>query len=154
MWPLASGAAGAVGLIGAHAASTVLGLIATYAIVAAIAAGCMYCLHPDVAPRASKSVRWVLVAPLVLLCAFGLVSTSPSYGSLVVLAVAATSPPVGRHLARALGRRTRGQPAARHPKGFTAAPSELDRTLVDQRFVELVSCLEEPGEPADPEDDQ
>jgi hypothetical protein len=151
-WPVVCGAAGAVGLIGAYETATPVGLGVTYVLLAVIVVATLYCIDADLAPRASTAARWALTAPVLAIAAVGLVSALGAPGSLVVLGVAVTSPPVIERIARGLGRDRRPALAAR---AHSRSPrhSELDRMLVDQRFVEMVSHLEDAGETSSPGDD-
>jgi hypothetical protein len=145
-WPVLAGAAGAVGVIGAYRASSVVGLLALFALLAATAGGCLFGLRPDRAQFMAAAAWWAVAAPLGVIATFGLLHAFGPYGLLVTTLVAASSPPVVRRAWRMLVRSAGTDGGA----GYTGAArpdyARLERDLVNLRFHELVSGMDDPGE--------
>lgn len=146
VWPVLTGVAAAFGAVGAYRASTVVGLVATFALLTVLTAGCLFCIALELAPTVQEAARRSVAVPLTVLAGWGLIHAFDLYGLLVVVLLAATSPPVVRLAARRLGR-VAPTVEVSPPAPDDATPYDrLERDRVNRRFDELVSGMDEPGE--------
>jgi hypothetical protein len=145
-WSVLAGAAGAVGVIGAYEASDVVGLLALLVLLATTTGACLFCLKPVGARPTAAAAWWTLAAPLAVIATFGLLQAFGLSGLLVTALVALTSPPVTRRAWRMLlgGAGTEGSTgrAGARPPDY----ARLERDLVNLRFQEMVSELDDPGD--------
>ncbi|WP_322919163.1 hypothetical protein [Nocardioides renjunii] len=146
VWPVLAGVATALGAVGAYRASTVLGLLATFLLLGALTAGCLFCIALELAPTAREAARRAITLPVAVLAGWGLVSAFNLYGLLVVVALAATSPPVTRRLSPRLADRADAVRGGRPAPDDVTPYDRLERERVNRRFEELVSGLDDPGE--------
>jgi hypothetical protein len=141
-----AGGAGAVGLIGAYEGSNPLTLLSLFVLLALPTGACVFCLTSEQPERRIADVAWwTVAAPLATIAGLWLLQAFGVYGFLVMTLVVVTSPPVTRRVAMMLtpGWGTGGR-AGHHPDY-----DRLERDVVNLRFEELVSGLQDPGEAKD-----
>ena len=145
-WPVLAGAAGAVGVIGAYRASSVVGLLALFVLLAATTGGCLFCLKPGDARFVAAAAWWTVAAPLGAIATFGLLHMFGLLGLVVTTLVVASCPPVIRRAWRMLVRGAGTKGATGHTGGDHPDYARLERDVIDLRFHELVSGLDDSGE--------
>ena len=145
-----AGAVGAVGLIGAYQASTALTLFSVYLVLALPTGACMVCLKAEESTwPIARAAWWTTAGPLGAIAGFWLVLAFGPYGLLVTTLVVVTSPPVVRRVGLLLGPGSRKDGAAGHRRVHQPDYARLEADIVNRRFQELVSRMQDPGEAKD-----
>jgi hypothetical protein len=147
IWPLTAGAVTAVGVFAAGNALGMLALVLVYAALSMFAVAMVWGLSLENGMDLSSTVRWGLLAALVVLVTVGLCEVHQVYGLLAGVAVGVTSPTALALVSKVNPRRR--QP----PTDRTARPAPgvlVDKAMIDRRFHDIVSQWAESDEfPAD-----
>jgi hypothetical protein len=147
---MVAGAVGAVGLIGAYQASSVLTLLSVYLVLALPTGACMVCLKAEESTwPIARAAWWTTAGPLAAIASFWLVQAFGIYGLLVTTLVVVTSPPVVRRMRLLLVPGWRKDGAGGPGRSHQPDYARLEADIVNRRFQELVSRLQDPGEAKD-----